>query len=110
VNWLKVRLIFMFNVFLSVLVSYLTYKQSLETCLSIGRSKLGILGENGLKPVIFFCRIMTVRLSERVSEQHSVLSDDCSLKRTGKRTCPEATDLSSLKQTLSERVSERAQF
>jgi len=43
----EMAFIFMFNVFLKALLSSWTCKQSLETYLGVGISKLGILGENG---------------------------------------------------------------
>ena len=45
VNHVEMTFVFMFNVFFKALLSLWTCKQSLETYLGVGRSKLGILGE-----------------------------------------------------------------
>jgi hypothetical protein len=64
-NYVKMTFVFMFHVFLKALLSSWTCKQSLETYLGVGRSKLGILGEKGLEPESFVQKLMTVRLSEQ---------------------------------------------
>ena len=43
----EMTFVFMFNVFFKALLSSWTCKQSLETYLGVGKSKLGILGEKG---------------------------------------------------------------
>jgi len=53
----------MFDVFLKALLSSYTCKQSLETYLGVGRSKLGILGEKWEEPESRCAELLTIRLS-----------------------------------------------
>lgn len=83
-NYVQMTIVFMFDVFLGTTLVVLICKQMLKTYLGIGISKLGILGEKGLKPIIFFLH-----------------NYDCSLKQTRKRTFTEGSVTGSLKRTRS---------
>ena len=60
----------MFDVFLKALLSSCTCKQSLETHLDFGRSKLEILGEKWEEPESCCAELLTVRLSVLQAYSH----------------------------------------
>jgi len=63
VNCVEITFDFKFDVFLNAILSSCTCKQSLETYLGVGRSKLGILGEKGEEPESCCAKLLTVCLS-----------------------------------------------
>ena len=62
-NCVEITFDFKFDVFLKALLSSWTCKESLETYLGVGRSKLGILDEKGEEPESCCAKLLTVRLS-----------------------------------------------
>ena len=82
---------FMFDMFLKALLSSYICKQALGTYLSVGRSKLGILGENGKNPkvVVQNCDCTLKRAPKHApSVQPLVATAPCTLKRTGAVSAP----------------------